>query len=229
MKESQEIWRKFVSLPGAVVDGNVGIASECSIRGIIEVIAHKKPNCILELGSGIGTMTYAVLKTCGHFRSSAGFPEFYTIENHPFCLSQMAINLQEFEGRYHVLNSALPLRESGMEFDFIIVDGGGDHPSDMGGMSLEGLVGEGAVVMFEGSRKAQRDQLVQLYAHRHIEYFKLFPVGLELCSEDGTITARNKACHLYIFEPELMPLSWIRYRSLYSHVVNSISQHLHHS
>jgi len=74
MKESQEIWRKFVSLPGAVVDGNVGIASECSIRGIIEVIAHKKPNCILELGSGIGTMPYAVLKTCGHFRSSAGFP-----------------------------------------------------------------------------------------------------------------------------------------------------------
>ena len=76
MKESLRIWQRFAARPGAALDGMVGIASEHAIEGLIEVLERYRPRRILELGSGIGTLTYTILATArrlGLDREEGGF------------------------------------------------------------------------------------------------------------------------------------------------------------
>lgn len=200
-RDARVIWQRFVELPGAAVNGVVGIASEHAIAGLIGAMRKERPRAILELGAGIGTLTYTVLKAAADLGidREAGF-RFVTIENETFCRRALEGNLADYQGRFQLLDST-KLIPSGDSFDLIIVDGGGDLPNDMGVMEFGGLLNAGGSILIEGSRGFQRDRIERWYGHRQYVYLRSSPRRSWSISDDGSRSAKNKPYHLYRFEP----------------------------
>jgi len=76
---------------------------------------------VLEVGAGIGTLTYTtifVLQKCS--------PKFrlISIEDNEWCLSQLKANLGELYNKVEIISNCDELPK-GLQFDFVIIDGGG--------------------------------------------------------------------------------------------------------
>ena len=200
MRESEKIWQLFMSRPGAIVGDVVGIASENAINGLIETIRRYEPRRILEIGSGIGTLTYTVLKTI----CSLGLPrsddfKFYTVENHPYCLAQLEENLNDYRGVFQVVNSTGNITRTNVGFDLIIVDGGGDLNNDMGVMPFSNMLASGGVIFVEGARLFQRKLVSEWYGSRDYIYVKINTD--KMVSTYNGEAVKNKPYHLFVFEP----------------------------
>ena len=172
-QDGERIWKMFIAKPGAYVDGVEGIASSFAITMLLRVLKKHSPRRILELGSGIGTMTYAI---CWHIsRKSDSRREtikFHTVENNEYCIDQIERNLDEFRGVYARFNSVADAQAIEKEYDLIIVDGGGDLPGDMGIMDFGAMLGRKGVILIEGSRGYQRNRVKEWYKDRKcIEIF----------------------------------------------------------
>jgi|GEM_PF-7089596 len=209
---SIEIWEKFVELPGASVDGRVGIASEHAIHGVLSVIKRKKPKKILELGAGIGTLTYAILNST----NAKGIQKdenyvFYTIENNEYCLNQLTINLQDYKGLFTVLSSTNELPED-ILFDFIVVDGGGDLGNDMGVMPFGNMLAPKGIILVEGGRAFQRKKILEWYANRAVIQVKSMATNIVTVSRISSTKIVNKPYHIFIFEPNLLDKVFIQYK-----------------
>ncbi len=205
MKEARRIWQRFAALPGASLDGVVGIASEHAIAGLIEVLGRYRPRRILELGGGIGTLTYTILCTARRNGLTAvpGF-SLVTVESHPFCLEQLSKNLADFDGAYRVVPNTEELRARGETFDLLVVDGGGDLGNDLGIQDVSGSLETGAVVLVEGGRIFQRRLLEEWYGHRPHLTFKSQSLKKTLRSQEVEgVACENKPYHLLVFEPSL--------------------------
>ena len=136
------------------------IASPVSIEKIVELAGGAKN--ILEFGAGIGTLTYATLK------STDAFIEIY--EDNEFCIEKLRENLKEYADRYVHIGSynCMPRRK---KYDLIIVDGG--KGGDDGGvnnwisMMFRNYL-EPPLMYFEGGRAAQRKQVRNMLTSRYI-------------------------------------------------------------
>lgn len=223
VKTSKVIWRKFASLPGAVVGDTVGIASEQAIRGVLNVIAKYHPAKILELGAGIGTLTYTALSAVTHSSIDREAFRFFTIENNEFCLSQLAGNLEKYKGLYTVCRSTEELPQ-GMKFDFIIVDGGGDLDGDMGVMNFENRLEAKGVILVEGTRAFQRELIKRWYGSRKFVTVKLPSLSPMIVDPVSGIQAHNKAFHLFVFEPTWLQSYSLRIQSAF---LSALSKAMH--
>jgi hypothetical protein len=204
MEESRDIWQKFIALPGAFVGETAGIASEQAIGGVIKVISKHKPKKILELGAGIGTLTYTALSIIAsqNIYKDNGFG-FFTIENNKFCLNQLPVNLKDFDNLYTVLPSTEVL-PPGILFDFIIVDGGGDLDGDMGAMFFGNMLAQNGIILVEGGRAFQRNLIQEWYgARRHVST-RVPALHQTITTKNSGKKADNKPYYLYIFEPAMM-------------------------
>lgn len=142
--------------------GSEHISSPVGINVLIDIVIELQPKSILEVGGGIGALSYTALKY-----SNAHVDIF---EDHPFCLSELKKNLKGFENRYTLLtdyeNFTLP-RDS---YDLVIIDGGG-HYFIYNLISACRHVGR---IFIEGGRAEQRKQarraLRQQYLFRPIQY-----------------------------------------------------------
>jgi predicted O-methyltransferase YrrM len=191
-------------MDGAVHEGRVKIASENTIDGLMTSIIKYRPKRILEIGSGIGTLTHTILSTM----TSLELHEhedylFMTLEDNPFCLSQMAKNLHEYEGLYRVINSTNEL-SSDLEFDLIIVDGRGKFDDRKRATNFDDLLSRKGMIIVEGQRTFQRSFIGESYRNRTFVHVKMRSLKQNL-SPDGTGTRnpRFKPYHVYLFEPGL--------------------------
>ena len=222
MIHSQDIWRRFADRPGATLDGIVGIASEHAIGGLLEVIRRHRPRRVLELGAGIGTLTYTILAAADEL----DFSEFHlsTVETESFCLKQLPLNLTDFAGRYQLLASLDEPKQKAECFDLIVIDGGGDLPNDLGVLDFSGLLAANGGILVDGGRRYQRELIERWYADRDFVYLKSRCLGGDLVI-DG-IRSKNKPYHLFVFEPsrgERLRLGW---RSASNRVLFKIQQRL---
>lgn len=197
MERAEEIWVHFKSVPGAV-----GIASEHAIGGLIKIIKKKRPKKILELGSGIGTLTYTIMASLGNFFGKEFRYDFYTVENNEFCLGQLKKNLEGFEGKYTVINNTQEALSKGTQFNLIVIDGGSNLPSDMGPMNIENMVERKGVIFIEGYRRYQREMIKKWYADRNY-------ITVNIRAKKDFINwknerIKNKAYWLLQFEPTLL-------------------------
>jgi precorrin-6B methylase 2 len=201
MKTSYQIWQDFVVLPGASVDGKVGIASQHAIDGVMRAIRQRRPGRILELGAGIGTLTYAVLETASSLQNykTVGF-EFITIENNQFCLEQLNKNLDKFSSFYKVLPSTKEI-QGNEKFDLIIVDGGGDLEGDMGIQNFDNMLAHKGIILIEGNRSFQADCIRTWYGDRDHVYLKIRAIWPRIRVMDTGVIEANKPYRLFIFEP----------------------------
>jgi hypothetical protein len=220
MRTSEYIWQKFVSLPGAVVDNQVGIASEHAIGGVIQVIRKYLPRRILELGAGIGTLTYTVLETLKSFKYfSNGDYVFFTVENNEFCLQQLSSNLAGFNGLFKVISSTNIIPRE-LQFDLIIVDGGGELDGDMGVMNFRSMMAHKGVILIEGNRSFQSKLILDWYGNREHLYAKVRAARPQIKVKSGSLIVTNKPYQTFVFEPEWQDKVFWQLQSLLSNVMN---------
>ena len=227
METASDIWQKFAALPGAAVDGRVGIASEYAISGLINAIRHYRPIRILEFGSGIGTLTYTVLRAAADqgLNQQPGFT-FYTVENNPFCLEQLASNLHDFDADGYHLVAAPDVIPAEMKFDLIIVDGGGDVGNDMGIMAFDNRLNPGGVIFIEGFRRFQRGLIQQWYGSRPHAELSLYPARVSIHSAVNGLVAKNKSYHLFVFEPSAVESLRLRLVRLWNATATRLARRL---
>ena len=108
-EEAINIYRAFKQK-----EGSEQIAGPITIQVILN-ICQNNPKRILEMGGGIGTISYTLLK------NSDAFVDIYEVDD--FCLNKLKENLSGLEGRYQIIENyrILPPQR---EYDLIIVDGG---------------------------------------------------------------------------------------------------------
>lgn len=147
--EAVDIYTLFKKRPGS---GN--IAKPTAIDVVMDICKREKPKRVLELGGGIGTVTYTVLK------HSNAYIDVY--EQNDFCTHQMRKNLKKFEARYSIIESYLILPPT-RKYELVIIDGGEakDHTNGYAEtvwlfLSYLDFVN---VIYIEGNRNEQRKQV----------------------------------------------------------------------
>jgi len=108
-RKAQEIHALFASQVGAYA-----IATPVNIEAVIEYCKSSNLRRVLELGGGIGTLTYTVLS------ESEANVEVY--EDNPYCREQLVKNIGQWRDRVKVIASydVLP---SAVFYDLVIIDG----------------------------------------------------------------------------------------------------------
>ena len=141
-------------------DGSDAISGVATLDALIEICKERNPKTILELGGGIGTITYALLA------NSDATVDVY--EHNEFCRKQLHENFKMYRERMRVVPSydILPPRS---KYDLIIVDGGkgkghnderdGGYPRIIGAylQSLDAI----NILFIEGQRKSQKFWILQ--------------------------------------------------------------------
>jgi predicted O-methyltransferase YrrM len=189
-----EVFERFATRPGSGY-----IASGFALSVIADLVARRQPGAVLEIGSGIGTITTAVLEASD--RSGGVVARHVAVEDVAFCVEQLEANLGERRREVEVLERARDLDPAGGAFDLVIVDGG--HTDDLlpelrstfgpDAVAAEvdawvPLIAPGATVVFENERRDQRERF-EAEIGRPFAYERLRPL-------DGT-----PGVHLYHLEP----------------------------
>lgn len=154
--QARAIWRSF-----AARRGSEHIAKATAIEGVIKHIHRVKPEVVLEVGAGIGTLTYAIVQSLVETSGgdNAAF-RFISIEDNPFCLGELSANLGSNMEFVQVIPSLAHLPSDVTSIDFLVVDGGASDPR-----YFSRLANRGAVLV-EGYRAKQRDVMAQTLAGR---------------------------------------------------------------
>src|SRR5438552_2510169 len=141
-KHAQEVYERFRQRPGSQ-----HIATHGAIEGLIRWLSRARPSSILEVGAGIGTLTYAAVETLNRL----GHPYRLTcLEDNAFCLEQLRNNLAEHWRRFEVYDGMGAVPADRGQFDFIILDGGSTSKEYFQRVAPRG------VVFVEGWRLRQR-------------------------------------------------------------------------
>ena len=116
--QAVEIYQKFQQQTGSE-----RIATPVNLEALLRLCREIKPQRILELGGGIGTISYTLLN------NSEAALDIY--EDNEFCQKKLRENLAPFMGRFQILETYRLLPPS-REYDLIVVDGGNGKSWDGG-------------------------------------------------------------------------------------------------
>jgi protein-L-isoaspartate O-methyltransferase len=152
-EHATSIYNRFRSLPGSE-----HIASRYAIYGLIRVCRRKKPESVLEIGTGIGTLTHTLIEVLASIHSN-GF-QLIAIESNEFCLGQLRNNLREQMNRVHLYNDIAQV-PSDCGFDLVVTDGGSQQ-DDRYFLELN----RGGVIFVEGDRSTQRRTIERAVSRR---------------------------------------------------------------
>lgn len=178
-------------------EGAQHIATPVTIQALIDITNKVPTKHVLEIGAGIGTLTYTLLKHTDAYVD--------TYEDNIFCRNALSQNISDFSGRYTVLSdySKKPPRN---KYDLIIVDGGSGKHGDGGKMKVvEEVISyleDVKIVYIEGGRHIQRALLRKAlsgrFRYKLIEYKEVeidgnfFKGGLAIyCTPESNALARS--------------------------------------
>lgn len=141
---ARDVYLKFSNL-----EGSQHIASEFALLKILQLIKENKISSILEVGSGIGTVPFAIHKA---FKKKV----LYTgIEDNDFCLKSLASNIDINSTKiYNNLNSDI-LNE---RYDLVIIDGKLSNFK-----ILKTILSKNAIIVIEGDRSVQQKGVSEIF------------------------------------------------------------------
>lgn len=179
----QEIYNKFKNKQGSKY-----IAEVVSISNVMELC--KGGDIVLELGAGIGTLTYAMIQK-GAF--------VYTYESNKFCIEELRKNLAEYDFHYNLIESykTLPPQEN---YALIVVDGGTGNRSDQDDGTMRTIslflqsLDDIKIIYVEGNRVGQRAFICNALRNRYTYKVTRYPSSLKK-SRGGTkyVCKKNKS------------------------------------
>jgi len=163
-KEAIAIYSHFKSLPGSEY-----IGKPVSIEALIGICRELKPKRILEMGGGIGTISYTLLKHSGAI--------VHIYEDNQYCIGELRNNLKKFEGRFQIINTYRILPPA-LEYDMVVIDGGNGVGKN-GGYHLATqmfllFLDSVKVVYIEGYRAMQRDMARKALRDKYICTFTIY-------------------------------------------------------
>jgi len=143
--KAKEIHKMFSDLIGSE-----HIATSINLQIVIDLCNELKPVRVLELGGGIGTITYTLLE------NSSAIVDVY--EDNSFCIDQLKKNLLSFKNRYNIINN-YKLLPPARNYDLIVIDGGNGKKHD-GGFADSiyyylSYINTVKIIFVEGHRKMQ--------------------------------------------------------------------------
>ncbi len=146
---ASDIFREFDAKPESQ-----HIANEFALMELSRLIARIRPQSVLEIGAGIGTITKLILT---HPDRPA---RLTSTEGHPICVSELSKNLKGVElTGYKLVNSATEL-DLNRHYDLVIFDGTLDDEQQYA------VFGSGTWCFVEGNRSKTMDVLKQKLAER---------------------------------------------------------------
>lgn len=149
-----QIHERFSTRPGSE-----HIATRSAIEGLILWLQRTRPRRVLEIGSGIGTLTQATVSTLLDLHGPGGF-SLVTLEDHPFCRTALRENLAS-DWAHLTLQASVDELAVDRPPDFLITDGG-DPTDDRPFRSLAPR----ATVFIEGDRRPQATRLEEAIGGR---------------------------------------------------------------
>ena len=173
MNTAAEIHALFQGLPGAD-----HIASEFAIRVLQVALWTHQPRRILEVGGGIGTLSWVV---ADYLTYLSEYAEAVVVEDDPWCRTQWGQNMARWRQR-PTLFDKIPVYEF---YDLVVLDG--DQMPSEGWACLAPR----AIVFVEGNRRAQRARLRQYLTN----------VGRPFCETPNRPQDRSKGVWMIRCEP----------------------------
>lgn len=170
---SAQIHARFKAL-----SGSDQIATEFAIGALRGWLWTRHPRRILEVGAGIGTLSWVVSK---YLTYAAGYANAVAIEDDPWCQTEWHTNVSAWPCRPSLFNK-VPVYEF---YDLVILDG--DQMPDDGWACLAPR----ATVFVEGNRRPQRARL-----HQYLRN-----VGRPFCETPYRPRDRSKGVWLILCEP----------------------------
>jgi precorrin-6B methylase 2 len=142
-------------------EGNQHIAGLYAIEKILTLIKLNKPKRILEIGLGIGSISYAILN---YYKKNNLSISYDGTEDNEYCLSQLEPNLGEFYTQLNIYKNIHAIHHTD-KYDFVIIDGT-DHSLDL----IKDLISPHGVIFIEGHRAGQTTKMKETFPkHKYTE------------------------------------------------------------
>ncbi len=136
------------------LEGNQHIASEFALKKLNEIIHNFKVKSILELGLGIGSISYSVLE----FSSKINNPVKYIgTESNDFCLSVLPNYLKLHFNKIRIFEKLDDVPAT-QKFDLVIIDGKEENL-----IKLKNLMSEKGIIVIEGDRLPQLEMIKEIF------------------------------------------------------------------
>ena len=136
------------------LDGNQYIASEFALITILKVVENHKVKNILELGVGIGCISFCLLK----FSSENNLNINYIgTESNEFCLKVLPNYLKEYYNKIQIFDELKDVKSS-EKFEIIIIDGKDENIKE-----VESLIATNGIIIIEGDRIPQLNMIRNIF------------------------------------------------------------------
>jgi hypothetical protein len=165
--------------------GSEQIATKLALEIISDHITSTRPESILEIGSGIGTITELIMESLPNSK-------LFCYETNNWCVNQLRNNLGE--SGYTLFNSIPNLVKLNQDVNFIIIDDWLDR--DTTALLIRNL--HPTSVFIEGHRRKQRLYVMQAYKRNRVSFrFKNFKASQDSYKGGCMIIAEKRP---YIFQ-----------------------------
>ena len=147
--QAEEYYKYFSKL-----EGNQHIANLFAIEKILDIIDFNRPKRILEIGLGIGSISYSIIDYLSKRQSSF---EYFGTEANKFCLEKLPENLKNYYSEINLFPNIEKVKTEN-KFDLIIIDG-----SDNSIEQIQSMITNNGIIFIEGDRKSQQGILVKVF------------------------------------------------------------------
>lgn len=128
------------------LEGNQYIASEFALKTILKVVENYKVKNILELGVGIGCISFCLLKFSVENKLNINY---IGTESNEFCLKVIPNYLKEYYKKIQIFDELKEVK-SDEKFEIIIIDGKDENIKE-----VESLIANNGIIIIEGDRIPQ--------------------------------------------------------------------------
>jgi len=132
-------------------EGNQHITSEGALGYVLKYLRYNNAQTVLELGTGIGTVAYAIFQGIEKGYLKRGLT-YYGTEANDFCVMQIKKNVK-FSERFSYFQTLSDVPS--ITFDFIIIDG-----RDSASVDIVRRLNKHGIIFIEGKRTSQLQQLL---------------------------------------------------------------------
>lgn len=135
-------------------EGNQHIAGLYALEKILDIIDVNRPKRILEIGLGIGSIAYTIMKYAENKKINL---IYHGTEDNEYCLIQLRKNLNKYFDDIDVYTDLKSIKINS-KYDFIIIDG-----SDESLEKVKDIIAANGIIFIEGGRAMQTKKMNSLF------------------------------------------------------------------
>ncbi len=136
------------------LEGNQNIATEFALKTVLKVIENYNAKNILELGVGIGCISFCAMKLSSDKKLNINY---VGTESNEFCLKVLPIYLKEHYNKIQIFAELKEVKSS-KKFEIVIIDGKDENIKE-----VESLIATNGIIIIEGDRIPQLNMIRSIF------------------------------------------------------------------